>query len=186
MKYFFMSMKIHINSSCKVWEQESASVGGYWGETKLCMMDDDKKPFVNWDKEAWPVTLSCTSPCVISPKEKEKKRNIDNDLAILLSHNTIPLLSFLVLRIFTTCNKGQPYYSFCLHFLLSILLLLNLLAEFLLPSPQLFPRFFFSLLVLLSSISNFFLIFPSILHHIFYPSIQIISSLWTSLAIFLF
>jgi len=132
------------------------------------------------------VTLSCTSPCVISPKEKEKKRNIDNDLAILLSHNTIPLLSFLVLRIFTTCNKGQPYYSFCLHFLLSILLLLNLLAEFLLPSPQLFPRFFFSLLVLLSSISNFFLIFPSILHHIFYPSIQIISSLWTSLAIFLF
>ena len=56
MKYFFMSMKIHINSSCKVWEQESASVGGYWGETKLCMMDDDKKPFVNWDKETWPGT----------------------------------------------------------------------------------------------------------------------------------
>jgi len=26
------------------------------GQTKLCMIDDDKKPFVNWDKEAWPGT----------------------------------------------------------------------------------------------------------------------------------
>jgi len=32
--------------------------------------------------------LSCnTYPCVVSPKEKEKKRNINNDLAILPSHD---------------------------------------------------------------------------------------------------
>ena len=38
---------------------------------------------------------------VVSPrKEKKKKRNINNDLAILPSHDTTPLLSFLVPRNF--------------------------------------------------------------------------------------
>jgi len=31
--------------------------------------------------------LSHTPSCVVSPKEKEKKRNINNDLAILPSHD---------------------------------------------------------------------------------------------------
>jgi len=37
------------------------------------------------------VTLSCTSFCVVSDKrkEKEKKRNIDNDLAVLPSHDIL-------------------------------------------------------------------------------------------------
>jgi len=36
------------------------------------------------------MTLSHTPSCVVSPeeKEKEKKRNINNNLAVLLSHNT--------------------------------------------------------------------------------------------------
>jgi len=33
-------------------------------------------------------------------KEKKKKRNINIDLAVLPSHDTTPLLSFLVLRNF--------------------------------------------------------------------------------------
>ena len=34
------------------------------------------------------ITLSCTSLCVVSPKGKEKKRNINNNLAILPSHDS--------------------------------------------------------------------------------------------------
>jgi len=34
------------------------------------------------------VTLSRTSFCVVSPRKKEKKRNINNDLAVLPSHDT--------------------------------------------------------------------------------------------------
>jgi len=34
------------------------------------------------------VTLSHTPSCVVSPKEKKKKRNINNDLAVLPSHDT--------------------------------------------------------------------------------------------------
>ena len=43
-------------------------------------------------------------PCVVSPKEKEKekKRNISNDLAILPSHDTTPLSRFLVQRIYSS------------------------------------------------------------------------------------
>jgi len=38
---------------------------------------------------------------VVSPrKEKKKKKNINNDLAVLPSYDTTPLLSFLVLRNF--------------------------------------------------------------------------------------
>ena len=33
-------------------------------------------------------------------KKKKKKRNINSDLVVLPSHDTIPLLSFLVLRNF--------------------------------------------------------------------------------------
>jgi len=39
------------------------------------------------------MTLSHTSFCVVSPKEKEKKRNINNDLAVLPSHDTSHLHS---------------------------------------------------------------------------------------------
>ena len=61
------------------------------------------------------MTLSHTLSCVVSPKEKEKKRNINNDLAILPSHDTTPLLSFLIPRIFTTHNMGQPCCLFLFH-----------------------------------------------------------------------
>jgi len=54
-------------------------------------------------------------------KRKEKKRNIYNNLVVLPSHDTTSLLSFLVLRIFTTYNMGQPYYPFLAHLLLSSL-----------------------------------------------------------------
>jgi len=33
------------------------------------------------------MTLSCTLSCVVSPREKEKKININNDLAVLPSHD---------------------------------------------------------------------------------------------------
>ena len=40
------------------------------------------------------MTLSHTLSCIVSPGEKEKKRNINNDLAVLPSHNTfIPSFS---------------------------------------------------------------------------------------------
>jgi len=42
--------------------------------------------------------FTLTHPLIRKRKEKEKKRNIDIDLAILLSHDTAPLLSFLILR----------------------------------------------------------------------------------------
>jgi len=34
------------------------------------------------------MTLSCTLSCIVSPREKKKKRNINNDLAILPSHDS--------------------------------------------------------------------------------------------------
>jgi len=41
-------------------------------------------------------------------KKKKKKKILNNDLAILPSHDTTPLLSFLVPRNFlTTCNMNQ-------------------------------------------------------------------------------
>jgi len=75
-------------------------------------------------------------------KEKKKKRNINNDLAILPSHDTTLFLSFLILRNFSTTHKvGQPCCLFYYYLLLSILLVLNFLAQF--PfSPQLFPLSF--------------------------------------------
>jgi len=37
------------------------------------------------------MTFSCTLSCVVSLKEKEKeKENINNDLAVLPTHNSIP------------------------------------------------------------------------------------------------
>ena len=61
---------------------------------------------------------------VVSPirKEKKRKRNIDNDLAILLSYDITPLLSFLVPRNFSTARSiGLPYCPFFLHLPLPIL-----------------------------------------------------------------
>ena len=58
-----------------------------------------------WHPDLWCVTFvmwhfSTLLPCVVSPKEKEKKRNINNDLAILPSHDTL-----VGLRV--TCLWGQ-------------------------------------------------------------------------------
>ena len=44
---------------------------------------------VTWCCDTCDVTLSCTPSCVVSPKEKKKKRNINNDLVILPSHDNI-------------------------------------------------------------------------------------------------
>jgi len=41
-----------------------------------------------WLCDSCDVTLSCTPSNVVSPKEKEKKENINNDLAILPSYET--------------------------------------------------------------------------------------------------
>jgi len=70
----------------------------------------------------------------IKEKEKEKKNNIqnqkkrkrkeilNNDLAVLPSHDTTPLSSFLVPRNFPTArNMGQPYCPFRRRLLLSTL-----------------------------------------------------------------
>jgi len=55
-------------------------------------------------------------------KEKKKKRKRNNDLAVLPSHDTTPLLSFLVPRNFlTTHNMGRPYHPSRLHLPPSIL-----------------------------------------------------------------
>jgi len=43
--------------------------------------------FLSYDCDTCDMTLSCTPSCVVSSKEKKKKRNINNDLAILPSHN---------------------------------------------------------------------------------------------------
>ena len=104
-------------------------------------------------------------------------------LAILPSHDTTPLLSFLVPRNFsTTRNMGPPCCPFCLHLPPSILILLIFLPQLLLflgsSSSSLF------LLVSCPSIaSNFSLIFPNIPGHIVCPTIHITSLLWTSLVI---
>jgi len=45
--------------------------------------------------------LSCTSFYVVSPKEKEKKRKINNGLAILPSYDNTLLSRFLVPRIYS-------------------------------------------------------------------------------------
>ena len=104
----------------------------------------------------------------------------ENDLAILPSHDIIPLLSFLIPRIFPTIyNMDQPCCLFR-HLLLFILLLPNFLIQFLL-LPQLFLTLSFSFLVdssfigFLSIFSNFFLAFPNIPGHISYLFVQIIS-----------
>jgi len=115
----------------------------------------------------------------LNKRKRKLKMKIENNLAVLLSYNTIPLLSFLVPRIFPTiCNMGQPYCLF--HYLiLSTPLLLIFLVQFLLLS-QLFLELSFSFLVnssfigFLSIFSNFFLTFPNIPGHISYLSIQIV------------
>ena len=115
----------------------------------------------------------------LNKRKRKLKMKIENNLAVLLSHNTTPLLSFLVPRIFPTiCNMDQPCCPFhCL--ILSTPLLLIFLVQFLLLS-QLFLELSFSFLVDSSSIgflfifSNFFLTFPNISGHISYLSIQIV------------
>ena len=99
------------------------------------------------------------------------------------SHDTILLLSFLVLRNFsTTCNMGQPCCLSHCYLLLSILLTLNFLAWFLFPLclSLMFVFFFYPFII-----SNFFLAFFSILGYTFYLIIQIVFLLWTFLEIFL-
>ena len=43
------------------------------------------------DCDTCDVTLSCTPLCVVSPKEKKRKVNINNDLAVLPSHDNVGL-----------------------------------------------------------------------------------------------
>jgi len=43
--------------------------------------------FLSYDHDTCGVILSHTPSCVVSPKEKKKERNINNDLAILPSHD---------------------------------------------------------------------------------------------------
>ena len=116
-------------------------------------------------------------------KEKKRKRNINNNLAILPSHDTTPLLSFLVPRNFSiTRNMGPPCCPFRLYLPPSILVLLIFLPQLLLLLGSSSSSLF--LLVSCSSIaSNFSLIFPNIPGHIICLTIYIISLLWTSLVI---
>ena len=113
---------------------------------------------------------------VISPIRKEKKRNINNDLAILPSHDTTLLLSFLVPRNFSTTHSvGLPCCPFHLHLPPSILGLPIFLPQFL----SLLGSFSSSLFLLVSCpsiVSNFFLIFPNIPGRIVCPIIYIIPS----------
>ena len=101
---------------------------------------------------------------VISPirKEKKKKRNINNNLAVLPSYDTTPLLSFLIPRNFSiTCSMGLPCCPFCLHLPPSILKLPIFLPQFF-PLPGSSSSSLFLLVSCPSIISNFFLISPNI------------------------
>ena len=135
------------------------------------------------DCDLWPWSCDTFPHSPLYSKSKEKKRNINNDLAVLPSHNTTLPLKFSCPKNFLiTCGMGQPCCPSCHHHLLFTLLLLIFLVWFLL-LPQLFPLFFFFLLTYLSIASNFFPIFPNILGHISYLTTQTIFLLWTSLAI---
>ena len=123
-------------------------------------------------------------PSIREIKEKKRKRNINNDLVDLPSHDTIPLLGFLVPRNFssTICNMGWPCRPSCLCLLLSTLLLLIFLPRFLLPLGSSSLSLF--LLASCSSItSNSFLIFPNIPDHTSCPTTHIVSLPWTSLGV---
>ena len=134
------------------------------------------------DKVMWlfpALHLVIVSP--IKEKEKEKKRNINNDLAVLPSHVTTSLLGFLVLRNFSiTRSMGLPCCPFHLYLLPSTLEL-----PIFFPLLGLSPSSFFLLVSCPSIISNFFLTFPSIPGCIACPTIHIAFLLWTSLVILL-
>jgi len=110
-------------------------------------------------------------------KKKKRKRILNNDLAVLPSHDTTPLLSFLVPRNFsTTYNMSPPYCPFRLYLPLSILILLIFL-------PQLLPLLGSSSSSLFlpvscpSIVSNFSPTYPNILGRTFYPITHITSLL---------
>ena len=122
------------------------------------------------DKVMWlfpALHLVIVSP--IKEKEKEKKRNINNNLAILPSYDTTSLLSFLVPRNFSTTHSiGLPCCPFHFHLPLSILDLLNFLP---LPGSSLLSLFL--PVSCPSIISNFFLTFSNIPGRIACPTIHI-------------
>ena len=95
----------------------------------------------------------------------------------MASHDTTPLLSFLVPRNFpTTCNMGRPCRPSHLHLPLSIFELPIFLAWLLLlglSSSSLFSRVSYP-----SISSNFSLSYPNIPGHTFYPTIHIAFLLW--------
>ena len=102
-------------------------------------------------------------PSIKKIKEKKRKRNINNNLVNLPSHDTTPLLSFLVPRNFPTIrNMGQPCRPSCLHLPLSILKLPNFLLQFLLPLLGSFLSSLFLLASCPSIASNSFPSFPNI------------------------
>ena len=119
-----------------------------------------KKKLWHCDKVMW--LFPVLHLVVVSPIKEEKKRNINNNLAVLPSHDTTPLLSFLVPRNFSTTHSiGLPCCPFHFHLPPSILNLLNFLpllgsslSSFFLPVSCPFI------------ISNFFLTFPNIPGHI--------------------
>ena len=117
-------------------------------------------------------------PSIRKIKENKKKRNINNDLVDLPSHDTTPLLSFLVPRNFpTVCNMGRPCRPFRLHFPLSILESPIFLLQFLLSLPGSSSSSLFLPASCPSITSNSFPSFPSIPGCIACPTIHTTSSL---------
>ena len=122
-------------------------------------------------------------PSIRKIKEKKNKRNINNDLAVLPSHDTTPLLGFLVPRNFsTTRNKGRPCHPSRFHLLLSTLLLLIFLPQFLLPLGSSSSSLFFPASCP-SIASNSFPFFPNILGHTSCLTTRITSSPWIFLEV---
>ena len=84
-------------------------------------------PILVYDHDVY-MTLSYAYPCVVSPKENKIKRNINNNLSILLSHDTrdkrknltiVEQWSFLLIVIlqvansfFLTCSRSRKVQIF--------------------------------------------------------------------------
>ena len=58
------------------------------------------------------MTLSCTLSYVVSPREKEKKRNINNNLAVLPSHDSKVWGARERIEILAGAYFGHWYLSF--------------------------------------------------------------------------
>ena len=118
-----------------------------------------------------------THPSIRKIKEKKKKRNINNDLVDLPSHDTTSLLSFLVPRNFPIVrNMGRPCCPFRPRLPPSILKPPIFLLQFLPPLPGSSLSPFFLPVSCPSITSNSFPSFSNIPGHIAYLTIHITSS----------